>query len=296
MKLSSRIQRTLALSACDYSFVVECDDEDGIVDSVFAVFGGLRCIAQRRIDDKAARYHVHHDSAGFRVVDPDGAEVVLPSQDDVLFHIDKHVTIALQLQRPDLFFLHAAVVSGRGYAAVIAAPSGTGKSTLTLALARSGFVYLSDELAPIDVESGSVLPFRHALCLKSTPPDPLLLPMTAVRIGARYHIPTSALGAVDDVSVQPIGVFIFAERHSTEGSVSRRLSQAEAVARLMANALNPAAHRNDGLDAAVSLCNRIPAFALDVSDLGIACAEVDRIYSAERLGNRCALDTGNSGR
>ena len=293
--MSSRIQRALALSACDYSFVVECD-EDGIADSVFAVFGGLPSVAQEHIDDRAAKYQVHHESAGFRVVNPDGAEVVLPAQDDVLFHIDKHLTIALQLQRPDLLFLHAAVVSGCGYAAVIAAPSGTGKSTLTLALARRGFMYLSDELAPIDVEMRSVLPFRHALCLKSIPPDPLLVPMTTVRAGARYHIPTSALGAVDDASVQPIGVFIFAERHSTRGPVSRRISQAEAVARLMANALNPAAHRNGGLDAAVSLCNRIPAFALNVCDLGMACAEVERIYSTEVTDDRCAPNTASSGR
>ena len=56
----------------------------------------------------------------------------------------------------------------------------------------------------------------------------------------------------------------------------------------MANALNPAAHRNDGLDAAVALCNRIPAFALNVYDLGVACAEVERIYSAEVTDDRCA--------
>jgi hypothetical protein len=274
--------------------VVECD-EDGIADSVFAVFGELRSVAQTHLEDAPARYQIHHESAGFRVVGPDGADVVLPAEDDVLFHIDKSVTIALQLQRPDLFFLHAAVVSARGQAAVIAAPAGTGKSTLTLALARKGFTYLSDELAPIDAESCSVLPFRHALCLKSIPPDPLSLPTTTVRAGTRYHIPTSALGHADDASA-PIGVFIFAERHSTRGPASRRISPAEAVARLMANALNPAAHRNDGLDAAVALCNRIPAFALNVCDLAMACAEVGRIYGAEPLDDRCAVTTASSRR
>jgi hypothetical protein len=288
--LSSRIQRTLALSACDYSFIVQCD-EDGIADSVFAVFGGLRSVAQEHVNDAAAKYHVHHDSAGFRVRAPDGAEAVLQTEDDVLFHIDKHLTIALQLQRPDLFFVHAAVVSGRGSAAVIAAPPGTGKSTLTLALARSGFTYLSDELAPIEVVMRSVLPFRRALCLKAIPPHPLSLPRPTVRTGPRYHIPASALGPVDAAAVHPIGVFIFAERHSTRGPVSHRISPAEAVARLIANALNPAAHRHDGLDAAAALCHCIPAFSLNVYDLGMACAEVERICTAQALEDRDGLDT-----
>jgi hypothetical protein len=163
-------------------------------------------------------------------------------------------------------------------------------------LARRGFDYLGDELAPIDVERRSVLPFRRALCLKSIPPDAGLLPTTTVRTGARYHIPASALGNVDTVSAHPIGVFIFAERHSTRGSVCRRISQAEAVARLLANALNPAAHRNDGVDAAVALCERIPAFALNVIDLGMACTEVERIYSEEALDDRSAFGTASSRR
>jgi hypothetical protein len=64
----------------------------------------------------------------------------------------------------------------------------------------------------------------------------------------------------------------------------------------MANALNPAAHRSDGLDAAVSLCSRIPAFALNVSDLGLACAEVERIYEEEALDDRGALGMVSSRR
>jgi hypothetical protein len=111
----------------------------------------------------------------------------------LLFHLDKDLTIALQLQRADLFFLHAAVVALDDRAVVLSAPSGTGKSTLALALLENGFDYLSDELAPIDVQRLTVHPFPHALCLKSPPPAPYCLPTGALGIGVRYHVPGDIL-------------------------------------------------------------------------------------------------------
>src|SRR5580765_7221957 len=126
--------RRITLRACDRSVVIECDEDD-IADFVFVAFGGLHSPTLADGDPGAVRYRVHREPCGaFRVVDAEQNSVLLDDPDDVLFHIDKCVSIALQRLRADLFFLHAAVVARGGYAVVVPAPSGTGKSTLALAL------------------------------------------------------------------------------------------------------------------------------------------------------------------
>ena len=54
--------------------------------------------------------------------------------------------------------LHAAVVARGDTGLLLCGPSGVGKSSLTIALLDRGWAYLSDDFAPIAVESGRVLP------------------------------------------------------------------------------------------------------------------------------------------
>lgn len=64
---------------------------------------------------------------------------------------------ALESSR-DTIALHAAVVARGDTGLLLCGPSGVGKSSLTLALLDHGWDYLSDDFAPIAVESGRVLP------------------------------------------------------------------------------------------------------------------------------------------
>ena len=63
--------------------------------------------------------------------------------------------------------IHAAVVEKNGSAAILPAPPGSGKSTLTAALVLSGWRLLSDELALIDRESGLIHPLPRPVSLKN---------------------------------------------------------------------------------------------------------------------------------
>jgi hypothetical protein len=58
------------------------------------------------------------------------------------------------------------------------------------------------------------------------------------------------------------------------------VTAANAAARLFANALNPLAHANDGLDAAVAIAQAIPCFELDTSSLPQACAGLEQLAQA----------------
>jgi HprK-related kinase A len=63
--------------------------------------------------------------------------------------------------------VHAAVVEKNGGAAILPAPPGSGKSTLTAALVLSGWRLLSDELALIDRRSGLIHPLPRPVSLKN---------------------------------------------------------------------------------------------------------------------------------
>lgn len=63
--------------------------------------------------------------------------------------------------------IHAGVVEKNGLAAILPAPPGSGKSTLTAALVLSGWRLLSDELTLIDRKSGLIHPLPRPISLKN---------------------------------------------------------------------------------------------------------------------------------
>jgi hypothetical protein len=75
--------------------------------------------------------------------------------------------------------LHAAAVADdRGGAIVLAGPSGHGKSSLALELAKRGHGFLSDDIAPLDLVQSLVSPFHRAVAVvpdaNSPIPEPFL--------------------------------------------------------------------------------------------------------------------------
>ncbi|MEN8215913.1 MAG: hypothetical protein ABFS56_05965 [Pseudomonadota bacterium] len=67
--------------------------------------------------------------------------------------------------RSHLLF-HAAALSYRGKGVILAADSGCGKTTLTLALVRQGFKFLSDEAAALGLNNGELTPYPRSLLVR----------------------------------------------------------------------------------------------------------------------------------
>jgi hypothetical protein len=61
--------------------------------------------------------------------------------------------------RPDLLWLHSAAVERERSALLLSGPSGAGKSSLSTMLCERGWRLMSDEVAPLSMESDTVLPF-----------------------------------------------------------------------------------------------------------------------------------------
>ena len=201
---------------------------------------------------------------------------------DLLYDIEKDVILELQHRNPSLFFVHAGVIASRGRASLLVAESGGGKSTSTWALLHNGYEYLSDELAPIDVDTRRVHPYPHALCLKRTPPGPYSLPLATMHLERTRHIPTSALPAVVIHEPCPIDAIFLLQFDPTARSPSlRRLSSAEAAARVYVNALNALAHCNNGLDAVLNIATHARCYALATAGLPETCDVITSVIRQE---------------
>jgi hypothetical protein len=261
----------IRLYSCGRTFVIRCHDQ-GTAALIQSTFGGLLASSSPIHSQGANYYEIEHSATGrFRLIDSDGAETTFDNHDSLLFHLDKNITLTLQKQRPDLYFLHAAAVALDDRVVALAAPSGTGKSTITFALLANPFVYFSDELTPIEPETLLVHPYPRALCFK----EPLLeshrLPQGTLQTGSRIHVPVDLVGASGRQPL-PLGAVFFLRRQQPQPPL--RLSAAEGAAFAIANALNSAAHPSDGIDVAIRLSSAVPCFALDNSDLDAACAAI----------------------
>jgi hypothetical protein len=202
-----------------------------------------------------------------------GEEPEYASDDGLFLYLfEKDMTIALEIIRHDLYFLHAAALEYRGKLHLLVAESGGGKSTTSWALLHHGFRYASDELAPVDLNTMLIQPYPHALCLKQEPPAPYQLPEDTLYTSRTLHIPVEALpsGVVDSsLPLQSI-VFVHYDPHAKSPSI-QPVSAAQAGARVYANGLNQLAHPGDGLDAALQIAQHCNCYALESANLEATC-------------------------
>jgi len=233
-------------------------------------------------------YRVETRPTGSLALFRDGLEVAADEgPDEMLFLVEQDATIELQKRRSDLYFLHSAAIERHGKACLLAAESGSGKSTTTWGMLHHGFGYLSDELSPIDLDSMRVFPYAHALCLKRAPPPEYALPAESLHVGKRIHIPTDALPGPTISRPCALGaVFLVKHRPDLAEPALRQVSRAEASAYLYVNALNALAHPSHGLDAVVRIAECVPCFSVDTAELAATCElisnTVDQVVATAR--------------
>lgn len=258
----------LQLEVLDCGVQIECADEHAhaLLQSIYHSF--KRPIAQTRVS-----YHITPGSSDSLFIARDGGRPEIASgPGDFICKFDKDLIVETQKLRPDLYFVHAAVVAFRDRAIVLVAPSGFGKSTTTWALLHHGFEYLSDEIAPIDPRTFRVLPFPRALCLKKEPPGGYPLPPQVALTGRTIPVPTSLFPNGPVGEPLPLSTIVFL-RFIGDGQppVLKAMGTAEATVRLLINALNPLAHPQYGLDDAMTIVAKTRSFELLTGDLRSTC-------------------------
>ena len=225
-------------------------------------------------------YCLQKTDDGFLIEDLDGTVEIAATDGAFLYAIEKKLTVDAQLRRQDLYFVHGGVLRSRAGAFILSGESGAGKSTLTWALVHNGFEYLSDELAPIDLDRFSVHPYPHAICLKDEPPVPYNLPIGILRTSRTFHVPVESIPSRACREKQPLRLLFFV-RYDPAVSEPRivPISPMEGAGRLFSNTLNSLAHAGHGLEQAVSIAKNCECFTITSASAERTCLALKRIVS-----------------
>lgn len=267
---------SITLSIVGISIRIDCDDH-GLHEILARNFEAMNVNAD--VCELEYRIQKKNDNGRFVVSRP-GSEFQANAKNvgELIYLLEGDLVVKLQLLRPNLLFLHSAVVSDGTATHLFTGPSGAGKSTICWGLLHHGFRYLSDELAPVDLQNGSVAPYPHALCLKSAPPSGYQTPTETISTERGLHIPPSTMPSRFLDSGLPIGsIFFVKHQPDAEAPAIRQIGTAEAATRLYPNILNALAHKNDGLGAALQLVRSANCYRLDTTSLAQSCALIKNV-------------------
>lgn len=183
----------------------------------------------------------------------------------------------------ELLLLHAGVVERDGFALVMPALPGSGKSTLTAALSLRGWRLLSDEFGALDLQRGSFRPVLKPAALKNESIEVIRRFAPEAELGPVF--PKTRKGSVAHLAPSQRAVAGLHE-HAWPGAVVLPRWQAGqptqltpvpaqmAFSALAFNAFNYARLGAAGFQAAVAMTQHCPTWQLSYSDLDDALARL----------------------
>jgi hypothetical protein len=160
--------------------------------------------------------------------------------------------------RSDLIWLHSAVAARDGRGVLIVGPSGSGKSTLVTHLCETGWMFLSDEMAPVDMQTRTVLPYPRTPMRRINPGHHMELDQVLLLEREQCSIPDQ------DVSTRdvPISGIVFPKFEHGATAQLRTVSQGEASLELLRCCNNFPQHKGSAVEALGFLVSTVPCRAV----------------------------------
>jgi HprK-related kinase A len=184
--------------------------------------------------------------------------------------------------------LHAGVVEVEGRAIVMPALPGTGKSTLTAALAVSGARLLSDEFGVVDLGNARLHPLIRPVSIKNSSIEVLSAFAPSATFGPRFpgtrkgtvaYLAPDARSYRDRRVTAAPGIVLFPRYDAGAQVRVEPLSKARAFAKLAVNSFNYEILGPDGFDAVGRLLDASRVFRLSYGDLGEAIQAIRELVS-----------------
>ena len=189
-------------------------------------------------------------------------------------------------QAHQYLIIHAAVVEKNGLAAILPAPPGSGKSTLTAGLVLSGWRLLSDELTLIDRKTGLLQPLPRPVSLKNQSidvirefdPDAYINRASHDTIkGTVAHMRPPRDSVMRQHEMARPGWVIFPKWIAGAPTSLTPRSQAQTFMFLAQNAFNYSHLGADGFRVGTSLIDQTACYDFHYSQLPEAIAAFDRL-------------------
>ena len=222
---------------------------------------------------------VHRQNGRYHLLGNGGASIENGSLADTLHGLKYKVVRHLIHARPELMWLHAGAATCRGSAVMIVGPWGHGKSTLVASLYARGWSYLSDDLAPLDPDSGKVLPFPLTPAVREASGDEM----------PRYRIPELRKTEVDLMpetvcrGAVPIGTLVFPTYSHRSPTVISPYAPAAAAMELLRNCVNFMSHREEAVRYLCDLVKCLPTFRLTFGSAKLAVQLIAQVHENGHL-------------
>ncbi|MDR4499310.1 MAG: hypothetical protein MRK02_15545 [Candidatus Scalindua sp.] len=205
---------------------------------------------------------VYKKEEKFILRENDDSSVENGSLNTILEFLNKVVIHHLIQAHPNLLWIHAGAVVYRDYAVVFSGAWGKGKSTLVTSLCDHGWTYLSDDIVPLDLSSGKVIPFSQTPTVREDP---------------GREIPLHRLGELRKIEVNlrqkrvgrepvPIGAIVFPTYSRYSSTRIVHCSPSTAVLELLKSCLNFEGHREEAVHHLCRLLSRLPSLRLFFSN------------------------------
>ena len=186
-----------------------------------------------------------------------------------------------------LLLLHAGALERDGRALLLPALPGSGKSTLTAALAHRGWRLLSDEFGALDLQTRTFRAMLKPVALKNASIDVIRRFEPAAVFGPSF--PNTHKGTVAHMAAPPgsvdrrheaavPGAFLFPKWQAGSPTVVTPMAAHDVFSAMAYNAFNYGVLGAESFDVAVDLARRCSGWRLVYSDLDDAVARLDTLW------------------
>ena len=194
---------------------------------------------------------------------------------------------SLYLHLKDFLFLHSAAVAKDNKAVLLAGPSESGKSTLTLGLLNYGYQYLTDEVAVISLSGLKAIPFQRPIYIYGWLPTlsterrkDFQFCRFKERYGStiqpwQYAVPQRDAILPKDSRFEVTWIIFPTYNKTQKSSYLKPISKAEAVFNLMQNGWNMQHFNDCGLKVCSELVKKADCYQLLMGDLKEACELIE---------------------
>lgn len=206
--------------------------------------------------------------------------------------VDDHCLAAVHSELTELaidhpaghLLFHGGAIERDGRVVVVAGESGRGKSTLTAALVKRGFGYLTDEVAAVVPNDLSVVDFPKALDLDGSARRLLGLDASRYEGPGKQPVPVADIGRASAGGRLALIVLLTDRVPSLDPATDEASPTIATLLELIGVTFARTLEREDALDHLAHVAATVPVLRLRRADLHDLCVAVETALDGTRIG------------
>lgn len=227
-----------------------------------------------RTTSSAGKIGCFRSREGYTLSTANGVDHYKLALKDLLPLVKDEVRVQFMRARPELLWMHAGAVERKGAALLLAGASGQGKSTLTTLLCQRGWRLLSDDVAPVHMDSDHVYPFPQAPLRRIHPGRELRPDQLGLLVRQMVDLPAERFC----FSRQEIRAVVFVGYLGGAESLLNSLGPGEAAMSILRHATNFFDHKGAAVERAARMVGRVSMYQLHYGMAEAACGLLDKLW------------------